>query len=154
MAQVVANGEIADAPATAANLADLLSLDADADVATSGIVSTAAVNALQDLLSGDLSADITAAGERCDHVIGALGSGHFFVWLQAAIPQHTVAASHDINVAMFLCDGYCLPLTLRHQNATSSLNDLTSGFDQPCPLFLVQQLVSVASATPHLVCMT
>lgn len=66
---MVANGEIADAPATAANLADLLSLDADADGAISTTVSTAAVNALQDLLSGDLSADVAAAGEWKSHVI-------------------------------------------------------------------------------------
>lgn len=61
--QVVANGDIADAPASAANLADLLSLDVDADIPISATASTAAVNALQDLLSGDLSADVTAAGQ-------------------------------------------------------------------------------------------
>ena len=61
--QVVGNGEIADAPASAGNLADLLSLDVDADVPISATVSSAAVNALQDLLSGDLSADVTAAGK-------------------------------------------------------------------------------------------
>ena len=61
--QVVGNGEIADAPASAGNLADLLSLDVDADVPISATVSSAAANALQDLLSGDLSADVTAAGK-------------------------------------------------------------------------------------------
>ena len=60
-AQVVANGEIAGAPATAANLADLLSLDAD-DAAEASATASSAVTALQDLLSGDLSAEVAAAG--------------------------------------------------------------------------------------------
>ena len=59
--QVVANGEIADAPATAGNLADLLSLDADGAAEASATASSA-VTALQDLLSGDLSAEVAAAG--------------------------------------------------------------------------------------------
>lgn len=61
-AQVVANGEIAGAPATAANLADLLSLDAD-DAAEASATASSAVTALQDLLSGDLSAEVAAAGK-------------------------------------------------------------------------------------------
>ena len=60
-AQVVANGEIAGAPATAANLADLLSLDAN-DAAEASATASSAVTALQDLLSGDLSAEVAAAG--------------------------------------------------------------------------------------------
>ena len=61
-AQVVANGEIAGAPATAANLADLLSLDAN-DAAEASATASSAVTALQDLLSGDLSAEVAAAGD-------------------------------------------------------------------------------------------
>ena len=63
--QVVANGDIADAPASAGNLADLLSLDATDDAAGVAATATSAVTALQDLLSGDLSADVDAAGEVC-----------------------------------------------------------------------------------------
>lgn len=59
--QVVANGDIAGAPGTAANLADLLSLDAD-DAAEASATASSAVTALQDLLSGDLSAEVAAAG--------------------------------------------------------------------------------------------
>ena len=62
MLQVVANGDIADAPASAGNLADLLSLDADIDVSGVAATASSAVTALQDLLSGDLSADVDAAG--------------------------------------------------------------------------------------------
>ena len=58
----MANGEIADAPASAGNLADLLSLDAD-DAAAASATASSAVNALQDLLSGDLSAEAAAAGD-------------------------------------------------------------------------------------------
>lgn len=59
--QVVANGEIADAPASAGNLADLLSLDVE-DAAEASATATSAVTALQDLLSSDLSAEVAAAG--------------------------------------------------------------------------------------------
>lgn len=59
--QVVANGDIAGAPATAGNLADLLSLDAE-DAAGAPATAASAVTALQDLLSGDLSAEVAAAG--------------------------------------------------------------------------------------------
>ena len=59
---MVANGEIADAPASAGNLADLLSLDAD-DAAAASATASSAVTALQDLLSGDLSAEAAAAGD-------------------------------------------------------------------------------------------
>lgn len=63
--QVVANGDIAGAPATAGNLADLLSLDAEDAAgasATASAAASSAVTALQDLLSGDLSAEVAAAG--------------------------------------------------------------------------------------------
>ena len=59
--QVVANGDIAGAPATAGNLADLLSLDAE-DAAGASATAASAVTALQDLLSGDLSAEVAASG--------------------------------------------------------------------------------------------
>jgi len=58
----VANGDIADAPASAGNLADLLSLDAPDDSAGASASASSAVTALQDLLSGDLSSDVAAAG--------------------------------------------------------------------------------------------
>ena len=58
---MVANGEIADAPASAGNLADLLSLDAT-DAAEASATASSAVTALQDLLSSDLSAEVAAAG--------------------------------------------------------------------------------------------
>ena len=60
--QVVANGDIADAPASAGNLADLLSLDAPDDSVGASASASSAVTALQDLLSGDLSSDVAAAG--------------------------------------------------------------------------------------------
>lgn len=59
--QVVANGDIAGAPASAGNLADLLSLDAE-DAAGASATASSAVTALQDLLSGDLSGEVAAAG--------------------------------------------------------------------------------------------
>lgn len=58
----MANGDIADAPASAGNLADLLSLDAVDDSAGASASASSAVTALQDLLSGDLSSDVAAAG--------------------------------------------------------------------------------------------
>lgn len=58
----MANGDIADAPASAGNLADLLSLDAPDDSAGPPASASSAVTALQDLLSGDLSSDVAAAG--------------------------------------------------------------------------------------------
>lgn len=61
--QVVANGDIADAPASAGNLADLLSLDITEDTAGSSVNASSAVSALQDLLSGDLSSEVSAAGK-------------------------------------------------------------------------------------------
>lgn len=58
----MANGDIADAPASAGNLADLLSLDAPDDSVGASASASSAVTALQDLLSGDLSSDVAAAG--------------------------------------------------------------------------------------------
>ena len=69
--QVVANGDIADAPASAGNLADLLSLDATDDAASVAATASSAVTALQDLLSGDLSADVDAAGKACSVLLSA-----------------------------------------------------------------------------------
>ncbi|DBA97265.1 TPA: hypothetical protein ACH3X1_015011 [Trebouxia sp. C0004] len=71
-AQVVANGDIADAPASAGNLADLLSLDDSAGASASA---SSAVTALQDLLSGDLSSDVAAAGgkQAIADLLGGMG---------------------------------------------------------------------------------
>ena len=85
-AQVVANGEIADAPATAANLADLLSLDAD-DAAEASATASSAVTALQDLLSGDLSAEVAAAGNlACIFTLSGVSALDKFV-LDTAAPE-------------------------------------------------------------------
>ncbi|KAA6427411.1 MAG: AP-1 complex subunit gamma-1 [Trebouxia sp. A1-2] len=74
-AQVVANGDIADAPASAGNLADLLSLDAPDDSAGPPASASSAVTALQDLLSGDLSSDVAAAGgkQAIADLLGGMG---------------------------------------------------------------------------------
>lgn len=74
-AQVVANGDIADAPASVGNLADLLSLDAPDDSAGASASASSAVTALQDLLSGDLSSDVAAAGgkQAIADLLGGMG---------------------------------------------------------------------------------